>query len=89
VLTRTRREDIVFRRPFSLKGWAEPQPAGTYSVETDEELIEGLSFPAYRRDATTITRRTSRAGGLVQAIPVDPRELAEAQAKDGAAADGD
>ena len=89
MLNRTRREDIVFRRPFSLKGWAEPQPAGTYSVETDEELIEGLSFPAYRRVATTITRRTNRAGGLVQAIPVDPRELAEARAKDGAAADGD
>jgi hypothetical protein len=89
VLNRTRREDIVFRRPFSLKGWAEPQPAGTYSVETDEEIIEGLSFPAYRRVTTTITRRTGRAGAPIQAIPVDPRELAEAQAKDGAAADGD
>jgi hypothetical protein len=89
VLSRTRREDMVFRHPFSLKGWAEPQPAGTYAVETEEELIEGLSFPAYRRVSTTITRRATRAGALVQAIPVDPRELAEAQAADGAAVDGD
>ncbi len=89
MLSRTRREDMVFRHPFSLKGWAEPQPAGTYAVETEEELIEGLSFPAYRRVSTTITRRPTRAGALVQAIPVDPRELAEAQAADGAAVDGD
>ena len=85
MLNRTRREDIVFRRPFSLKGWAEPQPAGAYAVDIEEELIEGLSFPAYRRVSTMITRQPSRAGALVQAIPVDPRELAKAQAADGAA----
>jgi hypothetical protein len=84
VLNRTRREDIVFKRPFYLKGWAEPLPAGTYAVEIEEELIEGLSFPAYRRVSTTITRQATRAGTLVQAIQVDPRELAEAQAADGA-----
>lgn len=80
---RTHREDMVFSRPFSLKGWSEPLPAGTYAVETEEELIEGLSFPAYRRVSTTITRRAAHAGALVQAIPVDPRELARARAADG------
>ena len=80
---RTRREDIVFKRPYMLKGWAEPQPAGAYAVDTEEELIEGLSFPAYRGVSTTITRQATRAGALVEAIPVDPRELAEAQAADG------
>ncbi len=85
MLNRTRREDIVFKRPFALKGWAEPQPAGTYAVDTEEELIEGLSFPAYRGVSTMITRQAARAGELVQAIPVDPRELAKAQATDGAA----
>jgi hypothetical protein len=83
VLNQTRREDMVFRRPFLLKGWEEPQPAGTYAVETEEELIEGLSFPAYRRVSTTIMRQATRTGALAQAIPVDPRELAEAQAADG------
>ncbi len=66
MLNRTRREDMVFRRPFVLKGWAEPQPAGIYAMETEEELIEGLSFPAYRRVSTTITRQAGRAGALVQ-----------------------
>jgi len=83
VLNRTRREDMVFRRPLSLKGWVESQPAGTYAVETEEELFEGLSFPAYRRVSTMITRQVIHAGAFVQAIPVDPRELAEAQAADG------
>ena len=80
---RTRREDMVFKHPFLLKGWSEPLPAGTYAVETEEELIEGLSFPAYRRVSTTITRQAARAGALVQVIAVDPRELARAQAADG------
>lgn len=79
---RTRRENVAFNRPFRLKGWAEPHPAGTYAVETEEELIQGLSFPAYRRVSTTITRQPVRPGTLVQAIPVDPRELVEAQTAD-------
>ena len=79
---RTRREAIVFRRPFALKGWAEPHPAGAYAVDTEEELIEGLSFPAYRGVSTMITRQATRAGALVQAIHVEPRDLAEAQAAD-------
>ncbi len=85
MLNRTRREDIVFKRPFALKGWAEPQPAGTYAVDTEEELIEGLSFPAYRGVSTMITRQGTAAGALVESIPVDHRELAKAHAADGAA----
>lgn len=79
---RMRREDVVFKHPFHLKGWAEPHPAGTYAVETEEELLDGLSFPAYRRVSTTITRQPVRAGALVQVIPVTPRELAKAKAAD-------
>ena len=80
---RTRTKVIVFRRPFRLKGWTEPHPAGTYAVETEEEPIEGLSFPAYRRVSTTITRRPDRAGMLVQTIAIDPRELAAIRTADG------
>lgn len=79
---RTRRQDVVFNRPFFLKVWAEPHPAGTYAVETEEELIEGLSFPAYRRVSTTMTRQPVRAGALVQAVSLNPQELAEAQKAD-------
>lgn len=79
---RTRVEDIVFRRPFRLRGLPELQPAGTYVVETEEELIEGLSFPAYRRVATIIRQKAGMAGGVVQVIPVDLQELADAMSAD-------
>ena len=47
--TRTHRENVVFKQPFVLKGIDRILPSGDYLVVTDEELIEGLSFPAYRR----------------------------------------
>lgn len=78
MLTRTQRSTLVFARPFSLKGEPRRQPAGTYLVETEEELLEGLSFPAYRRIATTITLLSAPKGALVQALGVDPDELARA-----------
>ena len=50
--TRTRRETVVFGSPFLLKDIGRTLPAGGYEVLTDEELIEGLSFPVYRRVST-------------------------------------
>lgn len=52
--TRSRRETITFRHPFRIKGVDRSLPAGDYEVITDEEMIEGLSFAAYRRVATMI-----------------------------------
>lgn len=75
-------EVIVFRHAFAVPGWREPAPAGTYTVETEEALIEGLSFPAYRRLATTITRQPSRPGVLLQTIAIDPQALNAALATD-------
>ena len=44
---RTSKKTETFKRPFVLGGFDEVLPAGTYSVETDEMLLEGISFPAY------------------------------------------
>ena len=73
---RTTRETVTFDHPFSLYAVDGVQPAGTYTVEIDEALIEGVSFLAYRRIATTIYLPL-RYGGprSVQAVRVDPREL--------------
>jgi len=46
---RTIRRIISFLRPFYLKGVDRVLPPRDYDVVTDEELIEGLSFSAYRR----------------------------------------
>ena len=68
VLTRT--------RPFSLTGLDGLQPAGTYTIETEEELLEGLSFPAYRRTGTVMLL-PAKPGSMItgQAVAVDPAEL--------------
>ena len=52
--TRTRRETIHFKHPFRIKGIDRLLSPGGYEVVTDEEQIEGLSFPAFRRVATMI-----------------------------------
>lgn len=44
----------MFENSFRLKGIDRLLPAGSYEVVTDEEMIEGLSFPCYRRVATMI-----------------------------------
>jgi hypothetical protein len=50
--TRSRRETVTFAGPARIKGIDRLLKAGAYEVVTDEELIEGLSFPSYRRVAT-------------------------------------
>jgi hypothetical protein len=76
---RTTQESITFDHPFSLTAVDKVQPAGTYTVEIDEELIEGLSFLAYRRVATTIYLPLVQGNrGSIQAVKVDPQELAAA-----------
>jgi hypothetical protein len=76
---RTTRETVTFDHPFSLMAVDDVQPAGTYMIDIDEELIEGLSFLAYRRIATTIYLPLHQGShGSVQAVRVDPRELTAA-----------
>ena len=78
---RTSRKSVTFTQPFSLSGIDEVQPAGTYTVETDEELLPGLSFPAYRRIATLIFLR-SRGRLVEEVVNIDPLELQAAQERD-------
>ena len=82
MLTRTQCSTLVFARPFRISTETRLQPAGSYLVETEEELLEGLSFPAYRRIATTITLQSAPTGAVVQALSVDPADLARAQDAD-------
>jgi hypothetical protein len=80
---RTSRKTVTFTRPFSLRGIDEVQPAGTYTVETDEELLPGVSFPAYRRIASLIFLRPRGGGPVVEeVVSIDPLELQAAQERD-------
>ena len=84
---RTSREAVTFARPFTLRGIDGEQPAGTYLVETDAELIPGLSFIAWRRVASLMFL-PSRPGGQVpgRIATIDPLELEAARARDAARA---
>jgi hypothetical protein len=76
MMMRTSQKIVTFTQPFRLRGVEEMLPAGAYQVETDEELVQGLSFPVYRRVATVIFL-PSRPGSAVsaQVVDIDPLEL--------------
>ena len=80
---RTTSRTVTFTRPFVLSGIGEQQPAGSYTVETDEELIGNAPMTAYRRISTLI-RLPGRPGSLVleQVVDIDAAELAAALARD-------
>ena len=84
MLTRTRERTWTFSKPFMLKDVDRELPAGSYRVATDEELIEGLSFPVYRRVATMIFTPGPNCGSL-EMLRIDPAELEAAQERDVAA----
>jgi hypothetical protein len=56
--------------------------AGTYEIVTDAELIEGLSFPVYRRVATMILAPTQSFQGSIVMLTIDPSDLAAAMKRD-------
>ena len=77
---------MTFKHPFQIKGIDRRLPAGAYEVVTDEELIEGLSFPCFRRVATMIMipgappHRSS-----IEMISISSVDLADAQQADAVA----
>ena len=83
VIVRTTRTTISFSQPFKLRDLDDIQPAGDYLLDTDEELIEGLSRLAYRRVATLLhLPSTSLSQGRVELLSVSPAELDAALEKD-------
>ena len=48
VMTRSRREMVLFKHPFRIASVERLLPAGPYEVITDEESTEGSSFPSFR-----------------------------------------
>lgn len=80
---RTNTKTVTFRHPFLLADMDEIQPAGSYEVETDEELVEGLSFTAWRRKRSLIhLHGTTGNAKLMQVMEVDPKELDAALRRD-------
>lgn len=80
--TRSRHETITFRHPFRIKGIDRLLPPGAYEVITDEEMIEGLSFPAFRRVATMIMVPAATQKSAMEMVAIGSVDLADAQQAD-------
>ena len=80
---RTSSKTVTFAHPFLLKGVDRILAAGDYRIVTDEELIEVLSFPVYRRVATMIfVPAESGSASTVEMVTIDPQDLQVAQELD-------
>lgn len=79
--TRTTSRTVTFRHRFMLDGFERELPAGTYLVQTEEELMDTVLSVAWRRVSTVIRLRT---GSGTQDISIDPEQLTAALSRDGA-----
>lgn len=81
-MIRTRTESVTFKRSFRLSKLG-LLPPGTYTVEIDEELLEGASFPLFRR-VRTLFHLPADIGqpGPAQAAVIDPHDVAAALESD-------
>jgi hypothetical protein len=84
--TRSRRETVHFRHPFRINGIDRQLAPGDYEVITDEEMIEGLSFPCFRRVATMImVPGAPPRHSSVEMISISSVDLSNAQRIDASA----
>ena len=76
---RTTRSSVTFAAPFKLKALEATLPAGSYAIETDEEVIEGNERTVFQRVATLLYLERD---GATLAVTVDPQDLDAALARD-------
>lgn len=74
--SRTTHSIAHFEAPFALGGMEGKLPAGDYDIDHDEELVDGMSWLAWRRVATFIhvPARTVKSS-TSQLVAIDHDEL--------------
>lgn len=81
--SRSTTELVEFRYSFLISARPRPLPADCYRVHIEEEMLDGLSFPAWRRTSMKITQHGPSSGRLLQAYSITPIELEMLRAADG------
>ena len=77
--TRITSKVVSFAHDFFLDEFDEALPAGSYSVETEEERLDGLTFYAYRRvGMTLVVPAQPGRRGRDQYVRIDPLRLGAA-----------
>lgn len=77
---RSSTKHVTFAHPFTLPGYADLLPAGDYDIHIEEELLQGLSFEAYRRTSTHMM--VTAQAGRVEMCPVTEKDLEAAISRD-------
>ena len=73
-------EQVTFQRPFSLSGLQGIQQSGTYTIRTEEQMLDTFSFIGWRQGGTIMVLH--RNGGVEYAA-INRQELREALVRDG------
>ena len=71
---------VTFQRPFILTGFDGVQPAGKYTVETEEEQLDTVLAPAWKK---TITIIHLKKGITTEYQAIDPGLTAFLYQRDG------
>ncbi len=71
---------MTFVHPFVLAGYADELPPGSYELFAEDEVMQSLSFTAYRRTATHLLIKWDT--GESELRPIDHRDLEMALAQD-------
>lgn len=77
---RSSRKRVTFAHSFTLPGYVDLLPAGPYDILIEEELLQGLSFEAWRRTSTYIM--VSDRSGRDEMRPVTEKDLEAAVSRD-------
>lgn len=64
---------VAFSHPFLIPGHEGELPAGRYEFLVEEELVQGLSFEAYRRTGSWLM--VGGSGGSREMRAVSPSDL--------------
>jgi hypothetical protein len=70
-----RKETVTFKNEFRLRNLGQTFPAGQYTIETIDEILEGMSFLVFRRRHTIIHLPKA---DTVKKLQIDPNDLGKA-----------
>ena len=83
----TRKTAVTFERPFQLDGFEKELPAGVYSVESENDVLDGMFLPDCLRPSVLIhLHATPASPGYAQTLTVPWADLEAALLRDGSPA---
>ncbi|WP_084420956.1 hypothetical protein [Henriciella litoralis] len=79
---------VTFEFPFQLDELDEELPAGGYTIETEDQAIDGMNFIAHRCIETVMVIRPPKGSHkAIRYVDIDPAGLEAALARDAAQAE--